>query len=224
MLEREDSRWFAAANDILAIATVVSVASIALETVPSLAHYHGVFAAIEWSTVTLFAVEYAARLWVAKPKTSYIFSFFGIVDMLAIAPTLLGLGNFTFLKTARAVRIIRFLRMLRLVKLARAPKKTGGSSVWMFNLQIYAVAVLIAVVGIGVAFFILEPGVAPHIPAGMYWAFTLIVGGVPHDPPTTSAGTVVLVATRFVSMIFFGMLIGLVGTVMRKVLIGSVQD
>jgi voltage-gated potassium channel len=224
ILEDEKHPLFAITNDLLALVTIVSIASIALETVPAFSAYHSIFIAIEWGSAGIFTLEYLMRLWIAKRKTSYIFSFFGIIDLIAILPTFLHLGNFTFLKAARGVRIIRFLRMLRLLKLARTPKKAGTSSLWVFNLQIYAIAVLIAVVAIGTAFFIAEPGIAPHIPSGMYWAFVLLVGGIPHEPPTTATGTAVMVFARFSSMIFFGMLIGLVGTIMRKTLTGSEKD
>jgi len=169
-------------------------------------------------------VEYIGRLLMTKPPQAYIFSFFGIVDLVAVLPTFLGLANLSFLKAARSVRIIRFLRILRLAKLARLPKKAGGSKVWILNLQIYALAVLTVVTIIGTLFFIFENNVAEHIPSGMYWAFVLIVGGISHTPPETAVGTAILVFARFTSMIFFGMLIGLMGTIMRKVLIGSEKD
>lgn len=211
-------------SDILAATTLISILSIVLETVPALSSYMQVFLIIEWVTVIIFTLEYIGRCMATKRPLSYVFSFFGIVDVLAILPTYIGLGNLTFLKAARSIRIIRFLRILRLAKLARLPKKGGGSKVWILNLEIYAIAILTMAVIIGTLFFIFENNLAPHIPSGMYWAFILFVGGIPHTAPETDAGVAILVVARFASMVFFGMLIGLMGTIMRKLLIGSEKD
>ena len=105
-------------NDILAAFTILSVISIVLETVPAFVHLKPLFDTVEYTTVAVFTLEYFARMYAAPRKRDYIFGFFGIIDLLAIAPTYLTLANFTFLKTARVLRILRFLRAIRLAKIA----------------------------------------------------------------------------------------------------------
>ena len=81
---------------------------------------------------------------IRKIPIKYIFSFLGVVDLLAIAPTFLGLTNLTFLKSVRMLRILRFLRMGRLAKIARIGGKKHDlkdledySSIYKMNIQIY---------------------------------------------------------------------------------------
>ncbi len=221
-------RYFGPANTILAIATLISVAAIALETVASFHQkYSSIFIAIEWVAVVLFSAEYIARLFTNRKPFRYTFSFFGIVDLLAILPSILGLSNLTFLKSARTVRIIRLLRMIRLAKVSRAKdKEKAAKSVYKINLEIYFITLTLAVLILGSLFYTFEHGVkdAHSIPSGMYWALRAILGGVSYPQPLTLGGTVTLILARFTSMILLGMMMSLVGVMIRKLLIGSEKD
>ncbi len=220
--------FFGPANTILALMTVVSVAAIALETVVSLHEkYHLIFKGIEWLAVVLFSAEYITRLMVSPRPLKYAFSFFGIIDLVAILPSFLGLSNLTFLKSARTIRIIRLLRMLRLAKISRAKDKEKAlRSVYKINLEIYFISLTLAVLILGCLFYVFEHGVkdAKDIPSGMYWALRAILGGVSYPQATTTGGTITLILARFSSMILLGMMMGLVGTMLRKILIGSEKD
>lgn len=221
------NKYFAFANTVLAFMTLVSVAAIALETVESFQKYHFVFKGIEWIAVVLFSTEYVARLFTNKKSLRYIFSFFGVIDLVAILPSLIGLSNFTFLKSARTIRIIRLLRMVRLAKVSRArDKEKAVRSVYKINLEIYFLTLTLAVLILGCLFYIFEHGVddARNIPAGMYWALRAILGGVSYPQATTMGGTITLILARFTSMILLGMMMSLVGTMIRKALIGSEKD
>ena len=225
-LENPKSKFFVLTNDILALATVISVLAIVLETVTSFASYHNVFKIVEYAVTVLFTLEYVLRFHMAKHKISYVFSFFGIIDLLAILPTYLGLGNFTFLKTTRSLRIIRLLRIVRLTKLAKLKKKDGTSSLYALNIQIYAITLITAMLVLGTLFYIFEGHqvYAKDIPSGMYWVFKAIIGGMSYPQPVTTGGTVVLILVRFCSMILLGLMLSLVGTILRKLLIGSEKD
>jgi voltage-gated potassium channel len=219
------NKLFATANTILAIVTVVSVAAIALETVASFQKYHPLFKVIEWVAVVLFSAEYITRLFTNKKPLRYVFSFFGIVDLIAILPSFLGMSNLTFLKSVRAVRIIRLLRILRLAKFSRAKEKDKASqSVYKINLEIYFITFTLTVLALGCLFYIFENHVAKDIPSGMFWAFKAILGGITYPQPETTGGTITLILARFTSMILLGMMLSLVGTMIRKVLIGSEKD
>lgn len=78
IFEDPHSSYFRIVNDILALATIVSILAIVLETVPSLYVYEAYFLAIEWATVILFTMEYSIRLWASKVRSKYAFSFFWI--------------------------------------------------------------------------------------------------------------------------------------------------
>ena len=223
-----NSPIYVRANNVLAVATLVSILAIVLETVHSFSQYHPLFKAIEYITTVLFTAEYIWRLRLANVKWKYMVSFFGIVDLAAIIPTYLGIGNLTFLKSARALRILRFLRMVRLAKLTRASKdSTESKSLSYLNVQIYGVALLLSLLALGSLIYLFESSqeYAKDIPSGMYWAFKVVLGGVPNTPqPQTTAGIFVFIAAKFVSLILLGLMLNLVGTLTRKMLTGSEQE
>lgn len=218
--------FFVYANNVLAIATLVSVATIALETVPSLQQYRPLFLVIEWGAVLLFGTEYIARIVTSKNKLGYIFSFFGIIDLIAILPSLIGLSNLTFLKSVRVIRIIRLLRMLRLAKFSRARnKEQTARSLQKINLEIYILSFALAVLVLGSLFYVFESHAeAASIPHGMYWAFKAILGGLPYPEPETIGGNVTLILSRFTAMILLGMMLSLVGSMLHRLLTGSDKD
>ncbi len=224
-LDNPQAHYFSFINDVLATATVVSILAIVLETVPSLAHYHPWFLVAEWATVALFSIEYVARIYVAKPKREYALSFFGIVDLVAILPTFIGLGNFTFLKSARIVRIMRFLRMIRLAKMSRVKAKDVEETmgVFGFNIAIYTVALLFVLMIIGTLLhvFIGTTEDSWSIPRGMYWAFSVFLGGLPAPIPEGEWGTAIFILTKFCGMALFGLLIGVVGKVFNQMVLGK---
>ncbi len=224
----EDPKYplFRHANTFLAVLTIVSIAAVALETVVALERYAPVFFLIEMFAVTFFSAEYLIRLLTAKKPWRYVFSFFGLIDLIAILPSILGLSNLTFLKSVRALRIIRLLRMVRLTKFARIRNKDKAAhSVYKINLEIYAATLTVAVLFLGALFYIFEPHPdAKDIPSGMYWALKAILGGISYTQPETTGGTITLVLARFTSMILLGMMMSLIGTMLRKLLIGAEKD
>lgn len=205
-------------NDFLAVLTIISIVSLVLETVPSLAGYTFIFTFIEWFSVLFFGLEYIGRLMVSRPKRKYVLSFFGIVDLVSILPTFLGLGNFTFLKSARALRIIRMLRMLRLAKISRSKiVDDENMSVLSLNIIIYFVILLFALLVTGTIMYLAEGGQSAFvsIPAGMWWSLKVFMSGIPVVEPITATGEFFFVLTRFVGLLLLGLLIGVVGNVFR---------
>ncbi|MEH2435321.1 MAG: ion transporter [Nostoc sp.] len=62
--------------------------------------------------VIIFAVEYALRLWSAENKIKYIFSFYSIIDLMAILPFFLGMVDISFIRLLRWFRILRLIRFI----------------------------------------------------------------------------------------------------------------
>jgi voltage-gated potassium channel len=216
------STEFRLVSNLLALLTVVSIISLVLETVPALESYEHTFLLIEWTAVVFFTIEYLGRLYFSKPKYKYIFSLFGIIDLVSILPTILGLGNFTFLKSARALRILRLLRMLRLAKLGRAGMVDENMSVLSLNILIYFSTLLTALLVTGTAMYLVEPEmeVFTSIPAGMWWSLKVFMAGIPVVEPQTGLGEIFFVLTRFVGLLLLGLLVGVVGNVFRVILMG----
>ena len=104
---------------ILLWAIILSVFSVILESDYNInIKYGATLRYIEWFFTILFSLEYIVRILTVKRAKQYIFSFFGIVDFIAIAPTYLSLfivGTHYLL----VIRAIRLLRVFRILKLAR---------------------------------------------------------------------------------------------------------
>lgn len=114
-----NTKLFNVVGDVLSIIIIISVLSIILEWISALSAYHYLFNVIEYVSVAIFTIEYLGRVIGAEKKKDYIFSFWGLIDLLAILPTFLQLANLTLLKLVRALRILRFARTFRLVELLK---------------------------------------------------------------------------------------------------------
>lgn len=224
-LDNPDARYFTLVNDTLALATLVSIVAIVLETVPSLTPHHSTFLVIEWVAVLLFTAEYVARVYATPQKLGYVLSPFGIIDLVAILPTLLGLGNFSFLKSARVVRIIRFLRLVRIAKISHAKVENVEETlgVYGFNIALYALTLLLVILVLGVMLhaFVSTDDAYWSIPTAMYWAFSVFLGGLPAPIPEGSLGTTIFIITKFCGMALFGLLVGVVSKMFNQVILGQ---
>src|SRR3984957_15605020 len=95
---------------------VLSVVSVGVEAIPRLpAWARPVLRVEEIVVVIVFSFEYLLRLAAAKKKLAFIFSFYGLVDLLAIAP---------FFLAGIDTRYLRILRVLRVLKLQRRVLET----------------------------------------------------------------------------------------------------
>ncbi len=225
VFENPQSKYFSLVNDTLALATIISIFAIVLETVPSLRAHTTTLLFIEWCTVILFSLEYVVRLWANKRRKDYALSFFGIIDLVAILPTLLGLGNLTFLKSARIVRIIRFLRLIRLSKLSRIKVKDAEETlgIFGFNILLYAATLIFVMLVFGVSLHLFDTADGRYwsIPTGMYWTFSVFLGGLPAPIPPGTTGTVIFIFAKFCGMALFGLLVGIVGKLFNQWILGK---
>ena len=100
------------------ILIVLSLISFSVETLPNLSKDVSQFLQLfEIIAITIFSIEYLLRIIVASNKGKFIFSFYGIIDLLAILPFYLSLGI-----DLRSIRIFRLFRIIRMFKLARYSK------------------------------------------------------------------------------------------------------
>lgn len=212
-------------SDILAVVTVISILAIVLETLPGLKNYESLFLIIEWVTVIIFTVEYIWRLIDSKKKISYVFSWFGIIDLVSILPTYLGLGNLTFLKSARVVRLMRLLRLLRVSKMKSLKNHNhdGQLSFYTINVLIFVTVLISATLIVGILIYIVEGhNVAfQSIPHGMWWAFRIFTNDPTFIRTETIGGEAVYILARLVGLIVFGALIGILGNIIKKVSFGD---
>lgn len=115
VVETSDTRAGRLFDLSIQLLIVASIVAFAIETLPNLPkRWVRVLNLFERFTLVVFVTEYALRFCVARKPLRYATSFFGIIDLLSIAPALLGTAF-----DARALRSIRLVRLLRLFKLAR---------------------------------------------------------------------------------------------------------
>jgi len=161
----------------LLVCIVLSVMAVLLESVASIRSSHGVaLRNVEWAFTVLFTVEFVLRVICVGRPTSYIFSFFGIVDLLAVVPTYLSLflaGPRYSLIVIRALRLLRIFRVLKLVQfLGEANHLMAALKASSRKIIVFLGAVLTVVIIIGSLMYLIEgeAGGFTSIPAGIYWA------------------------------------------------------
>ncbi|MDE0196313.1 MAG: ion transporter [bacterium] len=137
----------------------------------------------------VFCFEYAARLVVARPRRKYVFSFFGLVDLLAV---LAGIPAIAGLRSVKILRILRAVRVLKLVRLSSAVDRFKAAFTDIRDeLAIYlgATAVLTFVASYGIYEF--EHEVNPNygnIFECTYWAVASMTSGAEGYAPITVGG------------------------------------
>lgn len=174
---------------------LLSIALVMLESVHSLnVKYFEIFYLAEWVITFIFSVEYILRILSIRKPWTYIFSFYGIVDLLSTIPTYLVLifGGHNFFFAIRALRLLRIFRILKTThyigesnKLWRAVK---NSRVKVF---VFLFTVLIICVIMGTVMFMIEgpENGFTNIPVSVYWCIvTLTTVGFGDIHPITPAG------------------------------------
>jgi voltage-gated potassium channel len=181
---------------ILLLAIVTSVLLLMLETVDGFkSNYSTWLAGSGWTLTILFTLEYIARIYSAEKRLSYAGSFFGVVDLLAIAPAYLALAfpgaqYFLMLRLLRVLRIFRIFEMAAYVdetRLLLAALRTSTRRILVFLLFVLTMVTIL-----GTLMYSIEGAENTRfssIPKSVYWAIvTLTTVGYGDISPQTPAG------------------------------------
>ena len=193
---------------VLLVAILLSVLVVMCESVSSIRREHElVLLAAEWFFTLLFTVEYAMRIVCARRPLRYVFSFYGMIDLLAILPTYVAMPMVADGSSAQRLAVIRALRLLRafrIFKLAHMLSEATAlrAAIWAARAKVavFLSFVLIAVVIVGSAMHLIEGGGVDaagnpvesgfdSIPESMYWAIvTMTTVGYGDVSPATALG------------------------------------
>lgn len=180
---------------ILLIAILASIILVMLESVDSFDNkYHTFLDISEWIITILFSIEYILRIISIKKPLKYIFSFYGIIDLLSTIPKYLSfilVGSHHF----AALRALRLLRVFRILKLARY---IGASNRLLVALKaskakifVFLFFVVIICIILGTVMYMIEGSENgfTSIPRSVYWAIvTLTTVGYGDIAPLTPIG------------------------------------
>ena len=186
------SRWF---GFFIQGLILVSIITFSIETLPNLKpQTKAILESIELICIIVFSIEYILRIYVADRKLNFIFSFFGIIDLLAILPFYLAFGV-----DMRSLRAVRFLRLFRIFKLVRYNKaiiqftKAMAMAKEQILLFVFTTLILIYFSAVGIYYFEnqAQPEHFSSIFDSLWWAIvTLTTVGYGDVYPITIGGRV----------------------------------
>ena len=201
----------------------LSLFAVSLETLPDKGFIlTKILEFFEIFCLSVFSIEYLLRIYVAKNRFKYIFSFYGIVDFLAVAPFFFPTKEIIDLRFLRAFRIFRLFRALKLIRYSKAINRlTTAIDIVKEELVLFFVIILILIfmVSAGIYFFENEaqPDIFKSIFHSMWWSIvTLTTVGYGDAYPITMGGKVF---TFFVLIIGVGVVTipaGLVGSALSE--------
>lgn len=213
---------------VLLVAILASVVVVVLESIASSRlEYGGLFRAIEWAFTVIFSIEYALRIFAARRRLRYALSLFGIVDLLSVLPTLLGL----FIEAAHSLIVIRALRLLRVFRVFKVARMLGEAQSLLNALRasmpkilVFLGAVLTIVIIVGTLMYAIEGSDSgfTSIPRSMYWAIvTMTTVGYGDIAPETPLGQSV---AALLMVMGYGVLAVPTGIVSAELVSGRRQD
>jgi voltage-gated potassium channel len=206
---------------------LLNVVAVVLESIPAYAaRFNTIFRWFEYVSISVFGVEYVARLWSCTVDARYARPFLGrlryaltpmaVVDLVAILPTFL-------MFVPADLRVIRVFRLLRLARLAKFGRYSDAAIVLVRVLRAKReelTLTLSLVVLLGVVFATLiyfaessaQPDKFPDIPHALWWAFvTITTVGYGDVVPVTPIGKVIGVATAILGILMIALPTGVLG-------------
>ena len=205
---------------------ILNLLAVSLESVESLgSKFQPQFYAFEIFSVSIFIVEYLLRIWATgangdgslrssfKSRSKYIFGFTGLIDLLAILPSLLPL---LFSVDLRWLRVLRLLRLLKISHYSSAledlfsainhERSSFAAASYLFVLALFFASSLMYVAENSV-----QPDKFSSIPETMWWSLiTLTTVGYGDVSPISPLGKIIGAFTAIMGVFSVALLTGIV--------------
>lgn len=185
----------------LLIVILLSVFTIMLETVEGVnVRFHNELVVLEWLFTIAFTLEYIIRIFISNRPFKYIFSFYGIIDLLSILPMFLSLfiSGSNILSSFRILRLLRLFRVFRLMEFMEESSKLKVALLASrAKIMVFLYAVTIIAILIGTLMYYVEgpENGFTSIPKSVFYTIvTLTTVGYGDMVPTTALG-------QFLSMV-----------------------
>jgi len=194
-----DTKAGKAFDVILLILILLSILLVMLESIEEYNNkYRFYFSILEWVLTAFFSIEYILRLICVNKPAKYAFSFFGIIDLISILPSYLGLflgasGSSRYFAAVRAMRLIRVFRIFKLAQfLKESDNLISSLKASQAKITVFLTFVMMMVVVLGSIMYFIEGGQDSgftSIPRSIYWAIvTLTTVGYGDIAPVTAIG------------------------------------
>ncbi|GET45750.1 ion transporter [Capnocytophaga felis] len=195
---------------VLLILIFLSVIMVMLETVKDIDHQaHGILVFLEWFITIFFTIEYVLRIISNRKPLQYIFSFYGIIDLISILPMYLSF----FIPGSKALSVVRALRLLRVFRILElANFMNQGEELKMAlrtsrtKILVFIYFVLVICILLGSLMYVIEGEESgfTSIPRSIYWCIvTLTTVGYGDIAPATTLGQMV---ASFVMVLGYGII------------------
>lgn len=207
---------------------LLSVILVMFETIKGFdAKYHSYLISLEWVITIFFTIEYFLRIITLKKPKTYILSFYGIIDLVAILPMYLSF----FVAGSSVFSVIRALRLLRLFKILNHPQFSNQSThlrdsiiASRGRILVFMYFMLISCIIIGSVMYVVEGEAAgfTSIPVSIYWCIvTLTTVGFGDITPITPLGQFI---ASFVMIMGYGVIAVPTGIVTAEMAKNSLKD
>ncbi|MCB9360121.1 MAG: ion transporter [Flavobacteriales bacterium] len=215
---------------VLLWAILISIVVVMLESVVSISEaYNSEIKFIEWSFTILFTLEYIARIIAVKKPLKYIFSFYGVIDLLSILPSFIGIfvtGTHS-LSVIRSIRLLRIFRIFKLARYVKAAQFLNQALIASKNkIIVFLFAVLSLVVVLGTLIYLIESPEAgfTSIPRSIYWAIvTLTTVGYGDITPQTVLGQTLASIIMIIGYAIIAVPTGIIGAEYAKTDINKIS-
>lgn len=189
----------------LLVTIAISVLIVMLQSVDAIDERYGVILNItEWIITIGFSIEYALRIACVRQPLRYIISFWGIVDLLSVLPSYVGL----IIPGSQALSVVRVLRLIRVFRIFKLNNYIQESRVLLAALNaarpkiiVFLLVVMSLILVMGTTVYVIEnlfieDSDFTSIPKSIYWAIVTIttVGYGDIAPQTVLGQTIAAIA------------------------------